>query len=100
MNLIFDKNGYQPLNRTPITKEGNYIFEPNPNVFHWVWASLPERYTLELDLGHIPMFKDTENWWDLAVNYSFEHIYKSMHEDEGDNTPVVTCSPYYLHLCI
>ena len=78
MNLIFDKNGYQPFRR---------VHDGHAN-----WLPIPERYTLELELGHVVMFE--ENWWDLVVNHDFKFFCDKI------NAPVVTCSPYYLHLCL
>jgi hypothetical protein len=76
MNLILDKNGYQPFKRTCPTDQ----------------LSEPIRYTLELELGYAVMF--AEDWWDLVVNYDIKSFC------DKTNTPIVTCCPYYLHLCL
>lgn len=81
MKIIFSTSGHQLLSRTIITD----------------WLSLPERYTMELDLGHVVMFSELENWWNIIVNRKINNVYENY---EGTDIPIVTCSPYFLHLYV
>lgn len=105
MILIFTDRGYQPVKKMPRSAvAGTSNSDSNAgtkvkNAIHEIIIGnfFIERYTLELELGHIVMFAELQNWW-CPVSNKFDYMDRGMGR-EGE-VPNVTCSPYFLHLCV